>query len=133
VFLPIELASQARLAGRSALTVIRCSRKLRQPANNRRKVSSRDSPGAHAVPWTAQATGTGAQTLEFVAQQQPGDQVVVVMNADGSGTVSGSAASMVTQPSLTWIGSSLLSGGIIIGVGAVLLVIRGARRHSSAP
>jgi hypothetical protein len=91
------------------------------------------TPPAHAVPWTAQATGTGAQTLEFVAQQQPGDQVVVVMNADGSGTVSGSAASMVTQPSLTWIGSSLLSGGIIIGVGAVLLVIRGARRHSSAP
>ena len=41
-------------------------------------------PPAHAVHWTVQATGAGTQTLEFDARQQRGDQVAVVMNADGS-------------------------------------------------
>jgi hypothetical protein len=77
------------------------------------------TPPAHAVPWTMQATGTGTQTLAFDAQQQRGDQVVVVMNADGSRSVRGRAESAVTQPSLPWIASGLLAGGLVLG--AVLL------------
>lgn len=86
------------------------------------------APPANAVPWTVQATGTGTQTLEFGAQQQRGDQVVVVMNADGSRSVSGRAESAVTQPSLPWIASGLLAGGVALGVGAALLIVRPVRR-----
>jgi hypothetical protein len=57
-----------------------------------------------------QASGTGRQTLEFDTQRQGGDQVAVVMNADGSRSVSGRAESAVTRPSLPWIASDLLAG-----------------------
>jgi hypothetical protein len=87
------------------------------------------TPPAQAIPWTVQATGTGPQTVELVAQQQPNDQVMVVMNADGSPSVSGRAESTVTQPSLPWIGGGFLASGLVVGVGAVLLIIRGVRRH----
>jgi hypothetical protein len=86
------------------------------------------TPPAHAIPWTVQATGTGTQTLEFDAQQQRGDQVAVVMNADGSPSVSGRAESTVTQPSLLWMASGLLAGGVVLGVGAVLLIATPVRR-----
>ena len=86
------------------------------------------TPPAHAVPWTVQATGTGTQTLEFDAQQQRGDQVVVVMNADGSRSLSGRAESAVTQPSLPWIASGLLAGAVALGVGAALLIVKPVRR-----
>jgi hypothetical protein len=85
------------------------------------------TPPAHAVPWTVQATGTGTQTLEFDAQQR-GNQVVVVMNADGSRSVSGRAESAVTRPSLAWIAGGLLAGAVALGVGAVLLVVEPVRR-----
>jgi hypothetical protein len=89
------------------------------------------APPAHAVPWTVHATGTGTQTLEFDARQQPSHQVVVVMNADGSRSVSGRAESAVTQPSLTWIASGLLAGGAALGVGAVLLIVKPVRRGTA--
>jgi hypothetical protein len=86
------------------------------------------TPPAQAVPWTVQATGTGTQTLEFDAQEQRGDQVMVVMNADGSQSVSGKAESAATQPSLPWIAVGLLAGGVILAAGAVLLIVKPVRR-----
>ncbi|HZD70947.1 MAG TPA: hypothetical protein VFA45_19235 [Actinomycetes bacterium] len=86
------------------------------------------TPPAHAVPWTVQATGTGTQTLTFDAQQQRGDQVAVVMNADGSRSLSGRAESTITQPSLPWIAGGLLAGGVAVGVGAALLIVKPVRR-----
>lgn len=86
------------------------------------------APPAEAVPWTVQSTGTGTQTLEFDAQEQRGDQVLVVMNADGSPSVSGTAESAATQPSLLWIASGLLIGGVILAVGAILLIVAPIRR-----
>jgi hypothetical protein len=86
------------------------------------------TPPASAVPWTVQATGTGTQTLEFDAQQLRGDQVAVVMNADGSPSVSGHAESAVTQPSLPWVASGLLAGAVAFGAAAVLLIVTPVRR-----
>lgn len=86
------------------------------------------TPPAQAVPWTVQATGTGIQTLEFDAQQQRGDQVMVVMNADGSPSMSGKAESAATQPSLPWIAGGLLAGGVILAAGAALLIVMPFRR-----
>jgi hypothetical protein len=86
------------------------------------------APPAQAIPWTEQASGTGVQTLEFDAQAPRGDQVLVVMNADGSPSVSGKAESLVTQPSLPWIAIGLLAGGIVLAGGAALLIIKPLRR-----
>jgi hypothetical protein len=87
------------------------------------------NPPADAIPWTAQATGMGTQTLEFDARDQPGDQVLVVMNADGSSSVNGKAESLVTQPaSLPWIASGLLAAGIVLAAGAAFLVVKPLRR-----
>jgi hypothetical protein len=91
------------------------------------------TPPAAAVPWAVQATGTGPQTLEFDAQRQRGDQVVVVMNADGSRSVSGRAESTVTQPSLPGIAGGLLAGGVVLGAGAALLIVRPLRRVRVRP
>ncbi len=85
-------------------------------------------PPAQAVPWTIQTTGTGTQTLEFKAQERPGDQVLVVMNADGSPSVSGKAESAATQPFVPWIAGGLLAIGIVIAVGSVLLIVMPIRR-----
>lgn len=85
-------------------------------------------PPADAVPWTVQATGTGVQTLAFDAREQSGDQVLVVMNADGSPSVSGKAESLVTQPSLLWIASGLLAGGVVLAAGALLLIVKPVRQ-----
>ncbi|HEY7031405.1 MAG TPA: hypothetical protein VH482_08775 [Thermomicrobiales bacterium] len=85
-------------------------------------------PPAGAVPWTVQTTGTGSQTLEFDAREQPGDQVLVVMNADGSPSVNGKAESLVTQPSLPWVAGGLLVAGVVLAAGAALLVVKPLRR-----
>jgi hypothetical protein len=42
--------------------------------------------------------------------------------------VRGRAESAVTQPSLPWIASGLLAGGLVLGVGAVLLIVKPVRR-----
>ena len=86
------------------------------------------TPPAKALPWTAQSSGTGTQTLEFDAQEQQDEQVLVVMNADGSPSVSGRAESDATQPSLPWIASGLLAGGVVVAVVAALLVVKPVRR-----
>ncbi len=86
------------------------------------------TPPAQAIPWTVQTTGTGTQTLEFKAQEQKGGQVLVVMNADGSPSVSGKAESAATQPSVPWIAGGLLPIGIVIAVGSVLLIVMPIRR-----
>jgi hypothetical protein len=86
------------------------------------------TPPANAVPWTVAATGTGIQTLEFDAQKERGDQVLVVMNADGSPSLNGKAESLATQPSLPWIGSGFLAGGVILGAVALLLIVRSVRQ-----
>jgi hypothetical protein len=86
------------------------------------------TPPANAVPWTVKSTGTGTRTLEFDARQQRGDQVAVVMNADGSPSVSGSAESTVTQPSLPWIASGFLAAAVALGAVAALLIVKPVRR-----
>jgi hypothetical protein len=51
-----------------------------------------------------------------------------VMNADGSGWLRGRAESAVTQPSLVWIAGGLLAGGVVLAVGAAVLIVTPVRR-----
>lgn len=73
-------------------------------------------PGSSGI-WSAQTSGTGTQTV--VWSPEPGDWTVVMMNADGSRTVSVAVAAGATVPAL-WPGSLLLlclaGVGLLVGV-----------------
>ncbi|MGH3547015.1 MAG: hypothetical protein ACRDQU_02595 [Pseudonocardiaceae bacterium] len=85
---------------------------------------------AAAVDWTAQASGTGTQTLHW--NTDSGAQTLVVMNADGSPSVSGQVVSeVVTVPALPWIAAGLLAGGVILLASAGTLIVRPVRRARS--
>ena len=72
--------------------------------------------------WTAQATGTGEQTLEL--RLGTPDYRVVVMNADASPAVAVRASFGIRVPLLRRLGLGLLIGGVLsVLIGIVLLVL----------
>jgi hypothetical protein len=85
-------------------------------------------PPENAVPWTVKASGAGTQTLEFDAEKLHGQEVAVVMNAAATPSVSGTAESRVTAPWLNWVGAALLVAGLVLAIGAVLLIVLPVRR-----
>jgi hypothetical protein len=76
---------------------------------------------ASAVPWTAQAQGTGRLTLTWAVTD--GDWMVVVMNADASPGVTVRADVGVSSPALPWLAGELLAAGVLLGVAAAALII----------
>ncbi len=83
--------------------------------------------------WKATAAGTGTQSM--VWSLEPGDWVLVVMNADGSRVVDVVGSIGVKAPWLFDDGLAVLAGGLFalgIGVGIVLLVARRARQTPSS-
>jgi hypothetical protein len=80
------------------------------------------APPATAVDWSAQAEGTGRQTLRWTART--GDWMVVVMNPDGSPGVTVRMDVGVSAPALPWLATWLLVTGVTVGlIGAVLILI----------
>ena len=80
------------------------------------------APPATAVNWSAQAEGTGPQTLRWTART--GDPMVVVMNPDGSSGVTVRTDVGVCAPALPWLATWLLVTGVTAGlIGAVLILI----------
>ena len=80
------------------------------------------APPATALDWSAQAEGTGSQTLRWTART--GDWMAVVMNPDGSPGVAVRTDVGVFAPALPWLAGELLVGGVIAGlIGAALIVI----------
>lgn len=79
------------------------------------------APGTAGL-WTAQASGTGTQTLRWTAQA--GDWVAVAMNPDGSPGLTVSADAGVSAPRLFELAVDLIIGGIAAGAlaGALILV-----------
>ncbi|MGY1666694.1 DUF4389 domain-containing protein [Geodermatophilus sp. SYSU D00696] len=79
--------------------------------------------GAPAVPpgeagiWTAEASGSGTQVLDW--RPDEGNWTVVLMRADGDAGVAAVARAGATLPGLTWFSVGLL------GIGVVLLVVGG--------
>ncbi len=97
----------------------------------------RVGPDAPALPseqtfWHASVEGDGTQDL--IWEIEPGDWMLVVMNADGSRGINVSGTVGVEAPWLLAVGIGLLVVGIVLialGLVLVLFVARGARR--SAP
>ncbi len=79
------------------------------------------APQAAGV-WTAQASGTGTQTLRWTARA--GDWVAVAMNPDGSPGLTVTADAGVSAPRLFELAVDLIIGGIAAGMlaGALILV-----------
>jgi Domain of unknown function (DUF4389) len=86
-------------------------------------------PPGQAGIWTAQAAGTGTQTLTWAVPS--GDWMVVAMNADGSRPVNLQVHVAATLPALPWIAAGLLIGGIIFLAGGILLIVIPVRRASA--
>ena len=76
---------------------------------------------ATAVDWSAQAEGTGRQTLRWTPRT--GDWMAVVMNPDGSPGVSVRADLGVSAPALPWLATRLLVAGVIAGLLAAVLIL----------
>ncbi|HEU0041978.1 MAG TPA: hypothetical protein VFQ15_06490 [Jiangellaceae bacterium] len=91
------------------------------------------TPPVRAEVWTAQATGTGTLTLQFPAQAQSGDRILVGMNADGSPSVEGRVETAVTVPSLTWIAAAMLGGGVALLAGSAVLIAKPLRGRRGRP
>ena len=82
-----------------------------------------EAPGTQDF-WAASAGGSGPQTLEW--ELESGRWVVVVMNADGSSGVSVEAAVGAKVDWLLPVGIGLLTGGGVLLIGAVTLLVVGA-------
>ena len=78
--------------------------------------------------WSASATGTGEQTLEWVPKS--GHWNVVVMNADASRGVEADLSIGAELDPLLWIGIGLVIGGALLAAIAALAITAGTRRHS---
>jgi hypothetical protein len=76
--------------------------------------------------WTAQAAGTGRQTLTW--EPSSGDWTVVVMNADASAVVAVRADVGATIPMLPWLATGMIAFGLVLAVPAVLLIAVPVRR-----
>ncbi len=74
--------------------------------------------------WAATAEGTGTQTLQLTLR--PGNWVVVIMNADGSRSVSVDLAAGVRTTMLGPITGALAAGSLVLLAGGVALLVVGA-------
>ena len=86
---------------------------------------SKPEPPGDQQFWTARATGSGEQTLEFRLDR--GDHRVVVMNADASTPVEVRASFGIRVPVLRGLGIGLIVGGVIgalVGIGLLVLGVR---------
>lgn len=81
--------------------------------------------------WAASTQGRGTQTLDW--RVDDGDWSVVVMNADGSRGVAADVSAGAKMPFLDELGWSALGGGGALLIGAVALIVLGARPPRNRP
>ncbi|GGV19787.1 hypothetical protein GCM10010260_69700 [Streptomyces filipinensis] len=84
------------------------------------------TPPGKAGVWVAQASGQGAQTLNWSVKS--GDVAAVVMKADGSRGQAGHVTVAAKIAWLPWIGAASLLAGLLVLAGSVLLIVRPLRR-----
>lgn len=88
------------------------------------------APGESKI-WTAQASGSGTQSVVWSAQ--PGDWAVVVMNADGTSPVSADIAVGATFPGIALVIWVVLGVAAVLFVLAVLLMVLALRARPRSP
>jgi len=89
---------------------------------------SPQNPPTSQLFWTAQASGSGVQTLTWTPST--GDYWLVVMNADGSKVLDANVQIGARVSIFSWAGLWMILGGIIFALGGVVIIYFGAiRRH----
>lgn len=89
-------------------------------------------PPTAAGIWTAQVSGAGPRTLALPVAE--GSWRVVVMNADGTGTVQATARASARLPGLGRVASALLAaGGAAFAAAVVLVALPVARASARRP
>lgn len=78
--------------------------------------------------WAAQTSGSGTQTLTWKARS--GNWMIVVMNPNAAPGLTVRADAGATIPALDWVAGGMLAVGVVLGVGAVLLIVLPIRRAS---
>jgi hypothetical protein len=81
--------------------------------------------------WVASAQGRGTQTVDW--RLKDGDWSVVLMNADGSPGVVADVEAGAKVPFLNELGWSAIGGGALLLIGAVTLIVLGARPPRNRP
>jgi hypothetical protein len=81
--------------------------------------------------WVARASGSGTQTLTWKAQS--GNWMIVVMNPNRAPGLTVRADAGATIPALDWVAGGMLAAGVVLGVGAVFLIVVPIRRASRPP
>ena len=89
--------------------------------------STRPAPPATQRIWVASASGSGRQTLTWPVRE--GHWTVVAMNADATRGVEGDTSVGVRFRHVGWAVVGLLALGALVLAAAVLLIVRGGRRH----
>jgi hypothetical protein len=79
--------------------------------------------------WVSQASGAGV--LELTWRPSAGNWTLVVMNADGSAGVAVEARVGASVPALAGLAWALLAAGLVLTLGAVLLLVLAFRRPST--
>jgi hypothetical protein len=97
----------------------------RQSGNRRPEAPAQESF------WAASTQGRGTQTLDW--RVNDGDWSVVVMNADGSRGVAADVSAGAKIPFLDELGWSALGGGGALLIGALALIVLGARPPRNRP
>jgi hypothetical protein len=81
--------------------------------------------------WVAQASGTGAQAVEWPLDE--GTWTVVVMNADGSPGVGADIDVGITAPVQDWAAQVLLIGSSAMGLIGIAMILVGVYRRRQHP
>jgi len=80
--------------------------------------------------WVAKSEGSGEQTVTWNAES--GRWTAVVMNADGARGINVEAEAGIKLDWVIWVGLGILGIGLLITVGAVVLILHIGRRASRA-
>ena len=92
---------------------------------------SRPATPADQTFWAASTEGRGTQTLDW--RVEDGDWSIVVMNADGSRGIAADVSAGAKVPFLDEIGWSAIGTGGALTIGAIILIVLGARPPRSRP
>jgi hypothetical protein len=102
-----------------------------EAAYQRESGNRRPAAPAQESFWAASTQGRGTQTLDW--RVDDGDWSVVVMNADGSRGVAADVSAGAKMPFLDELGWSALGGGGTLLIGALAMIVVGARPPRNRP
>jgi hypothetical protein len=100
-----------------------------EPRYSQRAGGAPENPPGEETLWAASISGAGEQTLDW--EPEDGSWSAVVMNADGSRSVSAELSIGAEVNALPWIGIGLLVVGALLAACAALAITLGIRHGSS--